>query len=94
MKRTFIVSGIVTVLGIAVGMSSPAFAQRGGRGKDPAAAKVAKEKRFDFEADEVTGELVKPEGTDIRVRSFREHSSLIRVRADFIREIVKSAEDL
>src|SRR5262245_24365686 len=51
-------------------------------------------KNYDFDADIIDGELVKPEGEFLAARKFAEHGSLIRVRADFIREIVKSAEDL
>lgn len=57
----------------------------------PAAQRV---KNYDFDADLVEGELVKPEGEFLNARKFAEHGSLIKVRADFIREIVKSAEDL
>ncbi len=91
MKRTLIAS----VLGLAVmSLGLPAMAQK--KPKDTGAANGGKkqDKKFDFEADEVTGELVKPEGSDITSRKFAEHTSLIRVRADFIKEIVKSAEDL
>ncbi len=49
---------------------------------------------YDFDADLIDGELVKPEGEFLAARKFAEHGSLIRVRADFIREIVKSAEDM
>jgi hypothetical protein len=51
-------------------------------------------KNYDFDADLIDGELVKPEGEFLNARKFAEHGSLIRVRTDFIREIVKSAEDL
>ena len=88
MKRTL----VAALLGFAVlSFSGLADAQ-----KKPKPGKVEKkgDKKFDFEADEVTGELIKPEGSDISARKFAEHTSLIRVRQDFIREIVKSAEDL
>ena len=51
-------------------------------------------KNYDFDADEISGELVKPTGEFLAARTFAEHGSLIRVRPDFIREIVKSAEDM
>jgi hypothetical protein len=92
MKRTLIAS----VLGLlAISFAMPAMAadkNKGGKAGD--AGKPAKDKKFDFEADEVTGELVKPEGVDINAVKFTAHDSLIRVRQDFIKEIVKSAEDL
>jgi hypothetical protein len=83
-----------SVLGIAVlAWSGMADAQKKGK-QPPAGDKKGKDKKFDFDADDVTGELIKPEGENYRGRVFSEHSSLIRVRSDFIREIVKSAENL
>jgi len=54
----------------------------------------AKTKVYDFSADTIEGDLVKPEGSDLNVRDFAKHSSLIKIRKDFIPEIIKSAEDL
>ena len=53
-----------------------------------------KVKSYDFTGDEIDGDLVNPDGEFIDPRQFASHSSLIRIRKDFIREIVKSAEDL
>jgi len=58
------------------------------------ADKNAKVKVYDFSGDTIEGDLVKPEGTDLNARDFAKHSSLIRIRKDFIPEIIKSAEDL
>jgi hypothetical protein len=44
--------------------------------------------------DTIEGDLIRPEGTTVDARDFAKHSSLIRIRKDFIPEIVKSAEDL
>ena len=70
-------------------VSVPAFAQpaQGGQGG-------GKVKVYDFSGDTIEGDLVKPEGTDLNARDFAQHSSLIRIRKDFIPEIIKSAEDL
>jgi hypothetical protein len=54
----------------------------------------AKVKVYDFSGDTIEGDLVKPEGSDLNARDFAKHSSLIRIRKDFIPEIIKSAEDL
>ena len=51
-------------------------------------------KVYDFSGDTIEGDLVKPEGTDVSVTDFGKHSSLIKIRKDFIPEIIKSAEDL
>ena len=58
------------------------------------AAGGAKVKVYDFSGDTIEGDLVKPEGVGISARDFSKHSSLIRIRKDFIAEILKSAEDL
>jgi hypothetical protein len=59
--------------------------------KDEKAAKV---KVYDFSGDTIEGDLIKPEGSSVDARDFAKHSSLIRIRKDFIAEILKSAEDL
>jgi hypothetical protein len=53
-----------------------------------------KVKVYDFSADSIEGDLVKPEGIGVNVADFSKHSSLIKIRQNFIPEIVKSAEDL
>lgn len=59
-----------------------------------AAAGGAKTKVYDFTGDTIEGDLIKPEGSTVDARDFAKHSSLIRIRKDFIPEIIKSAEDL
>ena len=54
----------------------------------------AKVKVYDFSGDTIEGDLIRPEGTTVDARDFAKHSSLIRIRTNFIPEIVKSAEDL
>jgi hypothetical protein len=56
--------------------------------------KGAKVKVYDFSGDTIEGDLVKPEGSTVDARDFAKHSSLITIRKDFIKEIIKSAEDL
>ena len=53
-----------------------------------------KVKVYDFTGDTIEGDLIKPEGLDVNARDFADHASLIRIRKEFIAEIVKSAEDL
>jgi hypothetical protein len=53
-----------------------------------------KVKVYDFSGDTIEGDLIKPEGTSVDARDFAKHSSLIRIRTNFIAEILKSAEDL
>lgn len=53
-----------------------------------------KVKTYDFSGDTIDGDLVKPDGEFVDTRKFAEHASLIKIRDNFIKEIVKSAEDL
>jgi hypothetical protein len=78
---------VFAVLALAAGTS---FAQK--KGAD--AGGGGKVKVYDFSGDTIEGDLIKPEGSTVDARDFAKHSSLIRIRKDFIPEIIKSAEDL
>lgn len=52
------------------------------------------ETTYDFEDDYVEGQLVRPDGELISGQRHGKESSLIRIRADFIPEMVQSVEDL
>ena len=65
--------------------------KKGGGDKGGGAGKV---KVYDFSGDTIEGDLVKPEGSTVDARDFAKHSSLIKIRTNFIPEIIKSAEDL
>jgi hypothetical protein len=80
----------------AIALASPvtALAQGKGKAKAAKAEEPKKVKNYDFTGDEIDGELVKPDTDFIDTRKFASHTSLIRLRKDFIKEIVKSAEDL
>lgn len=80
------------VVGIVVTSTTLAFAQEAKKGADKAA--TPKVKVFDFTGDTIEGDLIRPEGSTVDARDFAKHSSLIRIRKDFIQEIIKSAEDL
>lgn len=86
MKKLLCVSAVLALVG-GVAVAQPA---KGGGG-DKGGGKV---KVYDFSGDTIEGDLVKPEGTDVSVTDFGKHSSLIKIRKDFIPEIIKSAEDL
>ena len=77
----------LVIMFAVLGLASTAYAQK----KGDAAPKV---KTYDFSGDTIEGDLVKPEGSTVDARDFAKHSSLIRIRKDFIPEIIKSAEDL
>ncbi len=83
MKRA---ASIAAIVALALGFAaSTAEAQ----GKDK-----QKVKSYDFTGDDIDGDLVKPDGVQVDTRVFASHTSLIRIRKDFIKEILKSAEDL
>ncbi len=101
MKRNLLSSVFsISILGGMLALTSPAFGQAKPPAAKPAAGAPAaagaptRVHNYDFEADNIDGELVKPEGEFMSARKAAEHGSLIRIRTDFIREIVKSAEDL
>jgi len=75
-------------------LAGTAIAQPKGGDKAPPAGGGGKVKVYDFSGDTIEGDLVKPEGSTVDARDFAKHSSLITIRKDFIREIIKSAEDL
>ena len=85
----------VAALSVPAMSIGDAVAQK--KGKRASKASKANKKRvktYDFTGDEIDGDLVKPDGEFVDTRKFATHTSLIRIRKDFIREIVKSAEDL
>ncbi len=53
-----------------------------------------KETVYDFEGDDVEGALVKPDEANISGEQHSKTSSLIRIRQDFIPEMLKSVEDI
>jgi hypothetical protein len=63
-------------------------------GGDKGGGGNGKVKVYDFSGDTIEGDLVKPEGSTVDARDFAKHSSLIRIRTNFIEQILKSAEDL
>lgn len=96
MKTFWTLFCVVSLLSVAV----PAFAQgpvpeatREGGGGDSGVV-YKKETVYDFDDDLVEGALVKPDGTLIGGELHGKTSSLIKIRADFIPEMIKSVEDL
>ena len=59
------------------------------RGADASGSAV-----YDFESDNVDGELLSPEGALITGRRGSKHGSLITIRASFIAEMIKVARDI
>ena len=53
-----------------------------------------KNTEYDFEDDVVEGSFVRPEGEYLDARRRARYSSLIRIRENFVPEMLKSAEDI
>ena len=85
MKRTLLAS---IFSGLVISFALPTVSNAQKKEEKP------KVKTFDFSGDDIDGELVKPDGEFIDPRKFASHTNLIRIRTDFIKEIIKSAEDL
>lgn len=96
MSRLAIVAATFLATGVLAVSSMPSVAMAQGKvdKKAPSAAPAAKVKKYDFTADTLEGELIKPDGTAVDARTFGKSSSLIRIRRDFIAEILKSAQDI
>jgi len=86
---------VLAVIGLLAGPGSLAFAQDEGGVVDPDTGEVYQKKTvYDFEDDVVEGTLVKPEGDYLTSRQRGKQSSLIKIRDNFVPEMLKSAEDL
>jgi len=83
------ISGLLIALFVAAVLAGSATSAWAQNKKDK-----PKVKTYDFSGDTIDGDLVKPDGEFVDARKFATHASLIKVRRDFIREILKSAEDL
>ena len=58
------------------------------------ARKLGKTCVLDIPAEEIEKGVVKPDGTDITARDPSKFPSLIRIRSEFIAEIIQSANDI
>jgi hypothetical protein len=58
------------------------------------ARKAGKPCQLTIEPEQVGGDRAIPDGTDLRLRRFEPTGSMIRLRTEFIDQIVKSADEL
>lgn len=49
---------------------------------------------YDFEDDNVDGEVLSPEGANLNSRGGSKHASMITIRPHFIHELIKMANDI
>jgi hypothetical protein len=83
------------VFGLAlVATTSVVYAQKAAPA--PAGGDVTYKQKtvYDFDDDTVEGDLVRPDGEFVDSRKGAKHSSLIKIRENFIPEMLKSAEDI
>jgi hypothetical protein len=86
----------VTLFLVGAAAERPAWAQ-GAAARAQANARPAPAPpptRFEFDNDMVEGELLRPSEEMIRARNVAKHRSLIKVRTDFIPELIQSADRL
>jgi hypothetical protein len=50
--------------------------------------------RYDFENDNVTGDLRSPEGAQVNSRTRQRHESMIKLRSHFIPQMITMANDV
>ncbi len=76
--------------------AQPAQSEAGGDDADEAAFKGSKKGStvYDFEDDNVDGEILSPDGANIASRGRTKHASLITIRPHFILELIKMANDV
>lgn len=82
-------------LGLLIsGLLVPALATAEGI-VDPVTGEVYQRKTvYDFEDDAIDGRVVRPELEEFRARTGAKQDSLIRIRPNFIPEMLRSAEDM
>jgi hypothetical protein len=84
MMRRAIVSALVVV---SLSFGGVAVAQQPGAPKDEA-------KELNFEDDVIEGSFLKPDSSLVEGEKRGGAGSLLKIRQDFVAEIVKSAEDI
>jgi hypothetical protein len=89
MKRTLLALVAGSTLALSAGV---ALAQKAAPAGDNVQYKS--KTTYDFDDDVVEGDLVRPDGEFVDTRRGAKHSSLIKIRQDFIPEMIKSAEDI
>ena len=61
---------------------------------DDGKTNIKKKTRYDFEADEISGTFFKPAKEDILGSYLGRTGTLIRIRADFYEEMLKSVDNI
>lgn len=97
---TLALAALIALGGVAYAQEGGAPAAAGGAaGAAPAGAagsgvQYKSKTVYDFDDDTVEGDLVRPDGEMVDTRRGAKHSSLIKIRDNFIPEMLKSVESL
>src|SRR5688572_5403961 len=99
MALGFVLAGTLMAPSLALaqakGGAKPAPAPAAGKAPAGGDSVTYKQKTvYDFDDDIVEGDLVRPDGEFVDSRKMAKHSSLIKIRENFIPEMLKSAEDI
>ena len=89
MRRFVWVLSLLTAVGFLMGAAGMATAQVA-----RATGEQDGERLFDFDGEEIEGEILKPDESLIEAGVRSDRGSLIKIRLDFIDEIVRSADEL
>lgn len=89
--KTMLKAGLIAILTV---MATPAIAQESGGNEADGEGDEPKKKVYDFEGDNVTGELVKPTGENVQAEQHGKTSNLIDIRSDFVPEMLETVEEL
>ncbi|MFO0574585.1 MAG: adventurous gliding motility protein CglF [Polyangia bacterium] len=96
---TLALAALIALGGVAYAQEGGAPAAGGAAGAAPAGAagsgvQYKSKTVYDFDDDTVEGDLVRPDGEMVDTRRGAKHSSLIKIRENFIPEMLKSVESL
>lgn len=76
------------------GAAAPAAAPAPGGAPAAGGVQYKQKTVYDFDDDTVEGDLVRPDGEFVDSRRGAKHSSLIKIRENFIPEMLKSVEGI
>jgi len=91
MKRILAFGLSLSLLGAVSGVAS---AQKAGAAPAGGDVQYKAKTTYDFDDDLVEGDMVKPDGEFVDSRKAAKHSSLIKIRENFLPEMLKTAEDI
>ncbi|MCB9686491.1 MAG: hypothetical protein H6738_08690 [Alphaproteobacteria bacterium] len=91
MVRTCIRTSLVLAMGL---VSLPAFAQDDGGDDAGRQIKYKERTEIDFEGVDVTGELVKPQGSLLLDRRKASFNPLIKLREEWDKEMLQSVDEI